>query len=156
MKSQASTSIKTKEEENLALARKTKTKAKKKGSSGSGVTSKEKKEIDLSKVKCFCCHKLGHFASQCPNKKNKNSKSKFSSLAEIEDFSSRFEEYIGLIACMLNFVFTSVWYVDSGASFHMTRCEEFFISLHEEDIDLQIELGDNGKYKAIVHGTITF
>ena len=51
---------------------------------------------------------------------------------------------------------TSVWYLDIGASCHMTGCREFVSSLREEDIDLQIELGDNGKYKAVVHGTITF
>jgi hypothetical protein len=24
---------------------------------------------DLSKIKCFACHKYGHYASQCPEKK---------------------------------------------------------------------------------------
>jgi hypothetical protein len=30
-----------------------------------------KKNIDFSKVKCFQCHKMAHFASQCPDRKNK-------------------------------------------------------------------------------------
>jgi hypothetical protein len=42
------------EEEGLALAGKAKGKKKKKGG---------KKNIDFSKVKCFQCHKMGHFAS---------------------------------------------------------------------------------------------
>ena len=43
------------DEEALALAGKSKGKAKKKKGG--------KKNIDMSKVKCFICHKLGHFAS---------------------------------------------------------------------------------------------
>jgi hypothetical protein len=32
--------------------------------------SNEKKK-DMSKVRCFACHKTGHYASQCLNKKKK-------------------------------------------------------------------------------------
>jgi hypothetical protein len=34
--------------------------------------SNEKKK-DMSKVRCFACHKTVHYASQCPNKKKKKS-----------------------------------------------------------------------------------
>ena len=40
----------------------------------------------------------------------------------------------------------SVWYIDSGASFHMTRNKEFFSSLEEKDMQFNIELGDDGIY----------
>ena len=39
-------------------------------SEGSTLIQDQKKK-DLSKVKCFNCHKLGHFAIQCPQKKRK-------------------------------------------------------------------------------------
>ena len=51
------------DEEALALVGKGKGKGKKKGG---------KKNIDMSKVKCLICHKPGHFASQCPDRKKKN------------------------------------------------------------------------------------
>ena len=50
------------EEENLALTRKSKGKVKKKKPT-EGATSQEKKKKDVSKVKCFACHKPRHFTS---------------------------------------------------------------------------------------------
>ena len=52
------------DEEGLALVSKGKGKQKKKKGG--------KKNTDFSKVKCFQCCKMGHFASQCPEKKKKN------------------------------------------------------------------------------------
>ena len=46
------------DEEGLALVSKGKGKQKKKKGGN--------KNIDFSKIKCFQCHKMGHFASQCP------------------------------------------------------------------------------------------
>jgi hypothetical protein len=51
------------DEEGLALASKGKGKTKKKGG--------KKKNIDFTKVKCSQCHKMGHFASECPEKKKR-------------------------------------------------------------------------------------
>lgn len=35
-----------------------------------------KKKKDMSKVKCFACHKPRHFTNQCPNKKKHKGKSR--------------------------------------------------------------------------------
>jgi hypothetical protein len=50
----------------------------------------------------------------------------------------------------------SVWYLDSGASFHMTGDKESFIDLEEKDLRMHIEMGDNGRYSSSSIGTITF
>jgi hypothetical protein len=87
----SSTTSKVVDEEALALASKGKGKSKNKGSG-------KKKNIDFSKVKCFQCHKFGHFASQCPEKKK--SKPQMSTSAGVEEFAKSFEEDFFLIACM--------------------------------------------------------
>ena len=42
---------------------------------GKGKAKRKKggnKNLDMSKVKCFICHKQGHFVSQCLDKKKKS------------------------------------------------------------------------------------
>lgn len=60
-----------------------------------------------------------------------------------------------LIACMANTMMGSVWYLDSGASFHMTGNIDFFSDL-EKDLQMHIEMGDDGRYGAIGIGIVTF
>jgi len=50
----------------------------------------------------------------------------------------------------------SVWYLDSGASFHMIGDKELFSELEEKYLKVHIEMGDDGKYSVIGVGNITF
>jgi hypothetical protein len=55
----------------------------KKGNNDGG-SSQPRKKKDLSKIKCFSCHKNGNYASQCLEKKNNgNGKTQTSSVVEI-------------------------------------------------------------------------
>jgi gag-polypeptide of LTR copia-type len=102
-------------DENVALV----AKSKKKGSSAR----------DLSKVRCFCCNKLGHLASQCPERKKKKKESEepeTPAIAAIEDFASKFDREFSLVTLVSSvgsggFGGDVKWIVDSGASNHMTR-----------------------------------
>jgi len=70
----------------------------------------------MTKVKCLHCHELGHFATNCPFKE---SKKKSSRGAVGEALASQFELDFSLIVCLVSTMMGSVWYLDSGASFHM-------------------------------------
>ena len=107
----------------------------------------------MSRVKCFHCHEHGNYATNCSQKK-KNKKAGGSTAGEA--LASKFELDFSLIACMVSSALGSVWYLDSGAFFHMMGEKELFCSLEEKDLQMHIEMGDDGKYSATGIGTITF
>jgi hypothetical protein len=55
----------------------------------------------MSKVKCFACHNIDHYESQCPNK-NKEAWVAASASTEIDDFVEKFEKEFSLVSCLLD------------------------------------------------------
>eukprot|EP00253_Pinus_taeda_P035089 PITA_35089 len=102
---------------------------------------------DMSKVKCFHYHEMGHFFTKCLLKKAVRNPS---GGAIGEALASQFELDFTLITCMVSSMMGSVWYLDRGASFHMNS------NLEDKDIHMHIEMGDDGRYSATGIGTITF
>ena len=51
---------------------------------------------------------------------------------------------------------SSIWYIDNGASCHMTGQKRFFKSLQEGVVNLRIELGDDARYQAQGVGIVSF
>eukprot|EP00253_Pinus_taeda_P002035 PITA_02035 len=131
-------SSKASDEENCILAAKAK-KGKNKKASHSGAKGKKK---DMSKVKCFHCHQHGHYATNCPQKK-KNKQAAGSATGEA--LALQFQLDFSLIACLVSSVMGSVWFLDSGASFHMTGDRDFFSDLDEKDLGVHIEMGNDGR-----------
>ena len=79
-------------------------------------SSAKGKKQDMSKVKCFHCHQHRHYATNCLQKmKNKQ----VSGSTAGEALASQFELEFSLIACLVSSVKGSVWFLDSGVSFHM-------------------------------------
>ena len=50
----------------------------------------------------------------------------------------------------------SVWYIDSGASAHMTGVRECFSSYQEEHMNFQITMGNKANCTLVGRGTIIF
>jgi hypothetical protein len=80
----------------------TKGKGKSKKSSAEGTFSRQgsKKKFYTSKVKCFAFHQLGHFASQCPNRKNGKPKKQMAATIDMDAFATRFEDEFSRLACL--------------------------------------------------------
>ena len=131
-------SSKNEDEENFTLAAKAR---KGKGKKHPSKSDAKGKKQDLSKVKCFHCHEHGHFATNYPQKK-KNKKVAGSTTGEA--LALQFELDFSLITCLVSSCMGSVWYLDSGASFHMMGDKELFSDLEEKDLQMHIEMGDDG------------
>ena len=81
----------------------------------------------------------------------------FQKIAQERDFdfsmlASRLEE----VACMTSAASSEVWYIDSGASWHMTGIKECFSKYREEKMNFQITMGNKAKCTPIGKGTIVF
>jgi hypothetical protein len=107
------------DEENVSLVVLNKKKFKKGPNGGNKPKAEGKK--DMSKVKCFACHKFGHYVGQCSNKKKKQTTTSIA----VEEFSTKFDKEFSLIVCLsTRTTHSDVWYIDSGASRHMTGVRE--------------------------------
>ena len=51
---------------------------------------------------------------------------------------------------------SSIWYIDNGASSHMTGHRIFFKDLQEGGTGIHVELGDDAQYQAQGIGTVSF
>eukprot|EP00253_Pinus_taeda_P024680 PITA_24680 len=96
---------------------------------------------------------MGHYATNHPQKKAKKGSSKGS---DGEALASQFELDFSLIACMVSSIVGCVWYLDSVASFHMSSDKNIFSTLEEKDLQMQIEMGNDGEYHVSGEGTIVF
>ena len=151
------------DEENVALAAKRKKKKKKfKKGSKDGAKQHDGEKKDMGKVKCFACQKFGHYAGQCPNKKK--NKQQTTASTEIDEFAARFERDFSLFAgvsvegasSITNRDFqddmehsmivghslsatttSSTWYIDSGASSHMTGDRDMFTEMSESNLEME-------------------
>ena len=99
----------------------------------------EKKPFEKSKIKCYNCQKMGHFADECHAEKKKKGKDEKANLVEESEeelalmilsdgkFSERLLQGNG------DDVNCDLWYLDIGASSHMTCIKSFFHSINKDE-----------------------
>ena len=138
---------------------------KKKGNSGY-----KGKNFDVSKVKCFNCQKMGHFAKDCWSKKKRNFKGKHhaSTTAEEKEDSrkkskgfpssqERRKDY-HLVSTLSGSIVNSrnTCLIDSGASRHITSYKDVLSNFKKGNFIAQVELGDEANYAMKGIGSISF
>ena len=127
------------------------------GRSGSQERNKEKK--DYSQIECFNCHKKGHFASVCPDKKEDQELNKTET--EDADVALYMHEVVFLNEekVMPRKLETNkeegMWYLDNGASNHMTGERSYFSELNE-NIKGKVKFGDGSYVDINGKGSILF
>ena len=124
-------------------------------------------EFDISKITCFRCDKNGHFASSCPDRLLKLQETYENRLKEITNYTQEADRLLMHEVVYLNeknvnpkdFEASSdsdrVWYLDNGASNHMTGRYEYFKNI-DYLVTGKVRFGDDSRIDIKGKGSILF
>ena len=91
-----------------------------------------RKPFDKSKVRCYNCQDFGHFADECKNERKPRAREEAANLATEEStLFMAYTEDILLQGVQEMRIQDNQWYLDTGASSHMTGMRSFFKSIDE-------------------------
>lgn len=129
---------------------------------------------DKSKVKCYNCHTYGHYAAECRRPRRAKETNQEANMIQMEDdepallLAKHVIENNGKV--LLNerdfqpklavnekkeHLSSNVWYLDNGASNHMTGQKSKFATL-DEGVTGQVRFGDGSTVKIEGKGSIIF
>ena len=120
-------------------------------------------ERDISHITCFSCDKLGHYATDCPEKLLKlqeTAEKKTDDTHEADELMMH--EVVYLNENKVNPTFfdsdldmKNIWYLDNGASNHMSGNRMFFTKI-DETILGKVRFGDDSRIDIRGKGSIQF
>ena len=120
----------------------------------------EKKLFDKSKIKCYNCQKMGHFADECYSDiKMKGKEEKANVTEETEEESALMmvvsDECGELLLEGMNDPHNDcMWYLDTGASSHMTGKKTFFHYI-DENMKGRVKFGVGSRIPYVGKGNIS-
>ncbi|KAJ0532326.1 putative RNA-directed DNA polymerase [Helianthus annuus] len=126
------------------------------------------KKRDLSGIKCYRCDKYGHFVSRCPDRFKNNE----ANMAQAEEQDNEVDGTFFMMKADQETIFLKegkvlpkkfeadssekdVWYLDNGASNHMTGNRSYFVELNER-ITGSVKFGDGSRVTIKGKGSILF
>ena len=101
-----------------------------------------RKPFDKTKVRCYNCQEFGHFADECKNEKKPRVREETVNLTtEESNLFMAYTEDVLLQGVQDMKVQENLWYLDTGASSHMTGIKSYFNTI-DESIRGVIRFGD--------------
>ena len=118
---------------------------------------------DASKITCFRCDKVGHFVAQCPDRLLKLQEVQENDHGETQEADElMMHEVVYLNEGKIvpsNYEASNnednVWYLDNGASNHMSGDKRYFASI-DDSVTGKVRFGDDSRIDIKGKGTIEF
>ncbi|KAL6348524.1 hypothetical protein AAG906_013144 [Vitis piasezkii] len=142
------------------------------GGRGNGERTNEDRKprnFDKSRVKCFNCNEYGHFAKECP-KPNRRERANLVTTQTDDELTLLMAEACVLshaiqneqvllhedkVVPKINSTQDKAWYLDTGASNHMTGCIEKFAEI-DTTIKGSVKFGDGSAVEIQGRGSVLF